>query len=67
MKLRAYRERLKISFADAAAQIGISESQLSRIETGKSIPKPDTMARIVEWSGKTVQPGDFYDSEEAVK
>lgn len=63
MKLRKYREKLGIAFSEAARQIGISESQLSRIETGKSTPKPATMRRIMDWSEGMVQPADFYCDE----
>lgn len=63
MKLRTYRERLKIPFLAAAQELDCSPSQLSRIETGKCIPQPDLMSRIRKWSGGMVQPNDFYDDE----
>ena len=62
MKLRRYREKMGIGFADAAEQLGISESQLSRIETGKCVPKPDTIRRIAQWSEGVVQAADYYDA-----
>lgn len=60
MKLKEYREALSISFADAAKALNISEGQLSKYETGKSLPRPKVMKRIKEWSKNCVQPNDFY-------
>lgn len=67
MKLRKYREKLGISFVDAAREIGVSIGQLSRIETGKNIPRPATMERIREWSDGMVLPADFYDNDDKAK
>jgi transcriptional regulator with XRE-family HTH domain len=52
--LRAYRNALGISFADAAVAIGISQAQLSRIETRKQLPQPDVILRIAEWTKNRV-------------
>lgn len=63
MKLRRYREKMGIGFADAAEQLGISESQLSRIETGKCRPRAALVKRIAEWTEGAVRAGDFYSDE----
>ena len=60
MKLKEYREAVGVSFSDAADSLEISKSQLSRYETGQSIPRPDLMIKIKEWSKGCVQPNDFY-------
>lgn len=63
MKLRRYREKMGIGFADAAEQLGISESQLSRIETGKCRPRAELIKRIAIWTEGAVRAGDFYSDE----
>lgn len=63
MKLKEYREAVGVSFSDLKDSLGISKSQLSRYESGQSIPRPDLMIKIKEWSKGCVQPNDFYTSK----
>jgi transcriptional regulator with XRE-family HTH domain len=44
--IRALRLRHSLSRADLAARSGVSERQIARIETGKSVPQANTLARI---------------------
>lgn len=60
MKLKDYREAIGIGFTTAAEELGVSESQLSRYESGLSIPRQTVMLRIKKWSKECVQPNDFY-------
>jgi transcriptional regulator with XRE-family HTH domain len=49
--LRLSRDRAKISAAAVAQRAGIGKSQLSKYETGRELPKIDTLARILDVLG----------------
>ena len=46
--LRQTREEKGWTQPDAAAKIGIEQSYLSKLETGKSYPSEDVFARLIE-------------------
>ncbi len=60
MKLKQYRQSQGQSQYDLARLLGTSAASISRYENGR-IPEPEIMARIVEATGGTVTPNDFYD------
>lgn len=47
-KIRAIRKSRKLSITEVESRAGISEGNLSRIETGKQWPREDTLAAIAE-------------------
>jgi transcriptional regulator with XRE-family HTH domain len=46
--LRLLREKERVSAAAVATRAGVGKSQLSKYETGRELPKMDTLARILE-------------------
>lgn len=48
VRLRDKRQQLGIGIREAAAQVGISQATLSRIEVGK-MPDLDTFAKLCAW------------------
>lgn len=44
--LRELRASLQLSGTDAARQVGMSQASLSRYETGRQVPDPDTVAAL---------------------
>jgi transcriptional regulator with XRE-family HTH domain len=52
--LRILREQAGLSQTDVSRQAGMSKSQLSKYETGRELPKLDSLARILRALG--VQP-----------
>jgi len=61
MKLKEYIEDCKITQEQVALAVGTIQPNVSRWLSGESIPAPENMAKIVEWTGGKVQPNDFYD------
>lgn len=51
-RLRQRREHLKLSQTDAAKQIGIDRSLLSRIEQDKRTPSQNDLVKIERWLGE---------------
>ncbi|HWM90979.1 MAG TPA: helix-turn-helix transcriptional regulator [Thermoanaerobaculia bacterium] len=46
--LRLFRERAKLSASAVAQRAGIGKSQLSKYETGRELPKIDTLAKVLD-------------------
>lgn len=44
------RKRLKVSQHDLGAAIGVTQSAVSQFEKGISIPSPETVRRLIEFS-----------------
>lgn len=62
MKLAQYLTDNRISYSEFATVIGVANGTVvHRYASGKRIPEPATMARIVEKTDGQVQPNDFYD------
>jgi transcriptional regulator with XRE-family HTH domain len=57
--LRAYRQAVGISFAEAASALDISPAQLSRIETRKQLPQPELILRIAAWTDNRITANDL--------
>lgn len=47
-RLRAERARLGLTQRDVAEKVGLREINISRIETGRARPNPETKRRIAE-------------------
>lgn len=43
-----------------ARELGFTQADISRYCAGEVIPRPDRMAKIVEYTNDEVQPNDFY-------
>jgi hypothetical protein len=62
MKLAQYLIDNDITFNEFAGSIGVANGTVvHRYASGKRIPEPAVMARIVEATNGQVQPNDFYD------
>lgn len=65
MKLKDYREGLRIEASQAAKELGVSVSTYWRWEAGLSAPRRIKQLKILDWSGGKVTPNDFLlDSSE---
>ena len=51
--LKECRKKQKMSQADLAAQLGVTQQAVGKWESGKSSPDPATVARIAELLGTT--------------
>lgn len=54
MNLREWRSAKDLTQTEAADKLGISQSDVSRIETGKQWPDAETLARIIKNSGDEI-------------
>ena len=61
MKLREYRRRHRLTLAQLAGRVGVSEGAISRYETGARVPCFPVMARITRATAGAVSPNDFFD------
>lgn len=60
MLLQDYRMKVaKLSREKAGAQIGVNGITIWRWETGRSIPPPELLRKVQEWSAGAVTPNDF--------
>lgn len=64
MKFKDYIAEHDLSYSDVGKAIGVSTAAAHRYATGKRIPQQETMQRIIEFSGGTVTPNDFYNSSQ---
>ncbi|WP_207793817.1 helix-turn-helix transcriptional regulator, partial [Polymorphobacter multimanifer] len=53
--VRSWRKRLSLKQEDAAARLGITQSSLSRIETGQQFPDRETARLFVEAGALTAE------------
>lgn len=51
----ALREEVSLTQREFAAKVGMKQSQLARIETGKQIPKLVTLAKLASVAGYEVE------------
>jgi transcriptional regulator with XRE-family HTH domain len=49
--LKAYRDALNISQAQAAARVPMAQGAWCRIERGEEVPRPELMLRLTELTG----------------
>ena len=47
IKLKELRKRARLTLVELAERTGVSKSALSKIETGESVPKIDTIVLLV--------------------
>lgn len=66
MKLETYLRDNSLTDEAFASQIGISQSQVSRIKRDKSWPTRDLMKRIAEVTDGAVTANDFADIDSTV-
>ena len=60
MQFQDYLKTKSITQEEAAKQLGVGQGVCSLWATGKRIPRPESMAKITEWSGGEVTANDFY-------
>ena len=60
MKLADYLSQNKLSEAEFAEQIGVSQAAVNRYKRGRT-PSPEQMREIIAKTGGAVQPNDFFD------
>ena len=63
MRLGDYLATNKISATEFASRIDATQAAVSRYVTGKRIPEPAIMAKIVQVTDGAVTPNDFYAPE----
>jgi len=61
MKLKEYLALAGLTATEFGHLIGVSQAAVTRYASGARIPETQTMGRIVEATGGTVTPNDFYD------
>lgn len=66
MLLQDYLKRQSITKYKAAQQLGVTWHTLWRWCTGRTIPQPDMMAKVRDWSGGKVTPNDWIKAKEKV-
>jgi len=60
-KLELWIEKSGKTQEQIAADLGVTQGSVSRWCLGLAIPRPEMMAKIVEYTGGEVQPNDFYE------
>lgn len=63
--IRAYRNKHAIPLNVAARDLGLSRTQLWRIESGRQEPQPDFVKRVFDWSGREIDPNALFAAEAA--
>lgn len=59
MNMLEWRKAKELNQVDAAEKLGISQPDVSRIETGKQWPDPATLAKIIDNSGGEISADDL--------
>lgn len=65
VKLREVRERMFVTQAELAERSGVTESNISRIESGLQVPRLSTVRRLA--SALDVSPAELVDWGEDTK
>lgn len=60
MKLKDYIDEHGLSYSFVGKAIGVSTEAARRYANGERIPQPEIMQKIVDYTGGTVTPNDFY-------
>lgn len=63
MQLKEWIEKNNKTIDEVANDLGCSKMDIYRYCAGEVIPRPDRMAKIVEYTNGEVQPNDFYKGE----
>ncbi len=66
MQLRDYLNQSNISPINFAGLVGVGHQNVYRYLSGKRIPSPEIMRRIVVATDGQVTPNDFYDLPEGM-
>lgn len=59
-KLRTWRKAQKLTLRQLAERIGSTPAALSRYETGKRLPRPQTLQAIVKVTAGEVTANDLF-------
>lgn len=59
MQLAYYLKKSGLSKYKAAKELGIQWTTIWRWTTGRSLPNPQMMQKVAEWSGGKVTPNDW--------
>ena len=63
MKLYEWRKKENKTQQEVADALGVFQSVIQKWESGETIPRPESMQMIVEYTNGEVQPNDFYNVE----
>ena len=63
MKLYEWRKKENKTQQEVADALGVFQSVIQKWESGETIPRPESMQKIVEYTNGEVQPNDFYNVE----
>lgn len=63
MKLYEWRKKENKTQQEVADALGVFQSVIQKWESGETIPRPESMQKIVEYTKGEVQPNDFYNVE----
>lgn len=61
LKLKDWIEKSGKSIKEVAEDLKCNYEDIRRYCAGEVIPRPDRMAKIVDYTGGEVQPNDFYE------
>ena len=64
MTLKDFLKNKKISIEAFAREIGLSYAAVRQYTNAGRVPKPKVMRRIINVTGGTVQPNDFFASND---
>ena len=53
--IKSYREKANLTQKELGEKLGVTESYISQYERGKRVPKPDTLTRIAEALGVSIE------------
>jgi hypothetical protein len=59
-RLQRYLDRKGLATKDFSAVIGVARYTIERWASGKRVPPPKFMGRLIEITGGAVRPNDFY-------
>ncbi len=65
MKLRDYIKKIGKTVEQVASDLQVSAAAVSRWQSGKAMPRPDEMRKIMRWSAGKVTANDFYSEKGA--
>lgn len=63
MKLYEWRKKENKTQQEMADSLGTTQAIYQKWESGETIPRPESMQKIVEYTNGEVQPNDFYNVE----
>jgi transcriptional regulator with XRE-family HTH domain len=63
MKLYEWRKKENKTQQEVADALGVFQSVIQKWESGETIPRAESMQKIVEYTNGEVQPNDFYNVE----